>query len=336
MGTGPFKFVEREQGVKVVLERNPDYWRQDEKPVHVNQVIFRIMPDTSARLAALQAGEIDVELSVPADRVADLVAHPGVEVVYPGHPHVAFWIFNHNKPRLQNPKVRQAIWHAIDADGVVASLFGETAVSMNSFLPPGNPGYRPDFKRPYPYDPERAKALLAEVGYPDDLKLTIAYPQTGSASYMDGPLMAQWAQANLQAASIETRLELYEWATWISKFNSGMDESIDIALQDWQSIAYDPYMLEQLFTTAARPPNGVNRSWYSNPEFDALLDRARSLSDDDERTKLYQQAEEVLLQDAAAIPVAHSRLPRAYNTRVHGIAFGPSTWFELTGVWIEE
>lgn len=339
VGTGPFKFVEREQGVKVVLGKNPDYWNQDEEPVYLDEVIFRIMPDTSARLAALQTGEIDVELEVPADRTADLDAHPDIEVVYPDNAHIAFWIFNHENPAseaIKNPLVRQAIWHAIDTEGMVNSLFGDTARPMDSMFPVGNPGYRSEFQRPYPYDPEKAKELLAEAGYSDGLKLNIGYPQTGSASYMDGPAIAQWVQANLLAVGIETQLELYEWATWVTRINQGMDGGIDVALQGWQSIADDPFMLDQLFASYSQPPNGVNRSWYNNPDVDVLLLEARSISDDTERTNLYMQAEDLILQDVAAIPIAHSRQPRAYHKRVHGLAFGPSTWFELTGVWVEQ
>ena len=334
--TGPFVFSQRERGTSVVLVRNPDYWGGDGEGPYLDEVIFAIMPDVTARIAALQTGQIDVELELPADRVAELERDPNIEVAMPGNPHVWFWMVNHRNPALQDLRVRQAVWHAMDVEGMVGSLYGETAVPLDTFLPPGNPAYRQEYQRPYGYDPERARDLLAEAGIaPGELTLTLGYPTSG-ASYMDGPAMAQWTQSNLRAVGIDTNLVPFEWSAWIAYLGPGLDDTIDLGVSAWQSIADHPYMLEQLFATAMQKPAGSNNTWYSNPEFDELLQRARRAVDLEEQLRLYYEAEDVFLSDVGSIPVAHDRQPRAFGSHVRGLVFGPSSWFDLRPVWIDD
>jgi peptide/nickel transport system substrate-binding protein len=332
--TGPFMFSSRERGTSVVLTQNPDYWNQDAEGPYLDEIIFAIMPDVSARIAALQTGQIDIELELPADRVEELDRDPNIEVAFPGNPHVWFWMVNHRQPALQDLRVRQAIWHAMDVEGMIGSLYGDTAVALDTFLPPGNPAYRSDYERPYGFDPERARELLEEAGYQEgELTLTLGYPTSG-ASYMDGAAMAQWTQSNLRAVGVNANLVPFEWSAWISYLGPGLDDTIDLGVSAWQSIADHPYMLEQLFSTAAQKPAGSNNTWYGNPEFDDLLERARRAVDLDEQLRLYHEAEDVFLRDVGSIPIAHDRQPRAFRSSVQGLVFGPSSWFELTPVWL--
>jgi len=334
IGTGPFVVEEQVQGESVTLVKNPDYWNREAGGPYLDRIVFTVMPDDSARLAALQTGEIDVSIVVPPDRVADLSADANVEVVFPSHPHIMFWHVNHRLPEMQDPLVRQAIMHAIDTESMVESIFGDTAVPMRSFLPPGNPGYRADFESPYPYDPERAQDLLSEAGYePGEFTLILAYPiQAGS--YAEPVQVAQWTQANLMEAGFDVELDAYEFAAFGDRFRGLGLDNVHLKMAGWQSIAGYPYMLEQLFACAS-VAGDYNAGAYCSEEFDALVAEARPLPIE-ESTPIYIEAEDVLLNDVGVLPILHDKQPRAYHTRVQNLRFGPSPWWELTDVWIAD
>ena len=332
--TGPFMFSDREIGTSITLVPNPDYWASDERGPYIDRLIFQVIPEASTRIAALQRGDIDIDVELPPERVAELEADPNITVAMSSAPHVWYWGLNYRSAIMQDELLRRAIWHALDTQTMVETLYGDAAVHMDSMLPPGNPGFRPDFERPYPYDPDAARALLAEAGHADGLTLSIHVPLSGG-SYMDSVAMAQWAQANLADVGIAATIETYELGTWVPIIIQGAPEHVDIFGAAWQSIAYSPLMLESLFASTSHRPNGFNDTWYVDPELDALLAEARTIVDMEERVAAYRAAEDHLLRAAAVVPVAHDRQPRAHRANVHGVAFIPSPWFNLTSVWID-
>ena len=334
--TGPFRIIEREQGVRVVLERNPDYWNSANRNggPYLDQVVFQVIPDPSARIAALQTGQIDVDIDIPADRVADLSRDPNLVVELPGHPHVYYLVPNFAHEATNDVRVRQAIWHAIDVDGMVTSLFGDTAVPLHGLFPPGNPAYRPGFERPFPYDQERARALLADAGYADGLTLEYMYPITG-ASYMDSPQIAQWIQSNLREVGVTVDLRPLEVAAWSAALRPGMDPGIALAINGLQSVADDPNFIEQYWHTRNHRPAGSNFSFYENPEVDTLLDVAAVQTVEEEWIDAYHAAEDALLADAGVIPMAHYKHPKAFGVNVQNLRLGPSFWFDVTEVWLD-
>ncbi len=332
--TGPFMFGSRDVGTSITLVPNPTYWAAEERGPYVDRLIFQVIPDASTRIAALQRGEIDIDVELPPERVPGLIADPSITVAMSSAPHVWYWGLNYLSQPMQDVRVRQAIWHALDTTTMTTTLYGEAATPMNSVLPPGNPGYRPDFERPHPYDPAAARELLQQAGYGDGLALTIHVPLSGG-SYMDSVAMAQWAQGNLAEVGITATIETYELGAWVPIIIQGAPEHVDMFGAAWQSIAYSPLMLESLFLSTNHRPNGFNDTWYVDPELDELLLQARTVVDMDERIAAYREAEDHLLAAAAVVPVAHDRQPRAHRANIHGVAFIPSPWFDLTSVWID-
>jgi peptide/nickel transport system substrate-binding protein len=312
VGTGPFVFKERERGVKVSLAKNPTYWDKANSP-YVDQVVFRVMPDSTARAAALKTGEIDVDIMVLPDFVEDLRRTPNVEVVMPRTPHIWFWRLNHQDPLLKDVRVRRALWHAMDLEGMSKALFRGTGQAAWQFLPPKNPAHRATVANPYPYNPARARQLLKEAGVAEGTKMTIRVPAEGS-SYMRPREMAEWVQANLKAVGLDAKVESLEWSTFIATGTKPLD--VHLACSAWQSIAHDPYMLEQLWGSQFQPPKGSNLGMYANEELDKLFSQARQTPDEAKRLALYQKAEDLMLADVPAIPVANDFSPRGVRKNI--------------------
>ena len=335
VGTGPFKLKERERGVKVVVEKNAEYWDKNNPP-YLDQIVFRVMPDSAARASALKTGEIDVDVMVLPDFVEDLRKEPAVEVALASNAHIWYFVVNHRDPLMQNQLVRQAIWHAIDREGMAKALLVGTGRGAWQFLPPKNPAHRPDLQNKYPYDPEKAKALLQQAGIAPGTTVTLVHPNEGS-SYMRPREMSQFVQANLKAVGLDLQLDGLDWAAFTALGGGKpIDEKYHMSVSAWQSIAHDPFMLEQLWGCEFRVPKGPNSGLACNEEIDKVLLRARQEPDVARRIALYQQAEDMMLEYVPAIPIANDFSPRGVRKNVKGLVMGPSTFFDLYGVWLEK
>ncbi len=181
IGTGPFKITKYVDGQVMELAPNTEYWGT--KPKLDKLVLFPI-PDPSTRLAALQSGQINWAEVPPPDSVEQLRAQ-GYNVLLKEYPHVITYQLNLSKPPLDNVKVRQALNYAMDRDGLVQLLNG-VAKPAGQYGSSGQAYYDPSWPG-YTYDPEKAKALLAEAGHADGFKMTVAYPTSGSGNMWPGP-----------------------------------------------------------------------------------------------------------------------------------------------------
>ncbi len=330
-GTGPFVYEKRE-GLNITLKRNPDY--RGKKP-SLERVIIRAIPESGARFAALMQGEIDVDFFVNPDNVKDIKNNPKFDLVLPNQPHTWYIALNMKHTPTQHLKVRQALQHAVDMPTIVKSIYpGDSAMSLNGPLPVGNPAFNPQMKSPYPYDPEKAKALLKEAGYASGLEIKMAYPTSG-ISFRAATQMMEMIQGYLMKVGVKLTLEPVEYRAFLQLIRPGMTEKHSGILIGWQSICADPYMLEQLFGTQFQPPNGNNQGWYSNPEVDRLLAQARKEPNEKKSLELYRATEQMIVKDAPAIFGAKDKFARAVSKRVQGLTMGPSPYVNLTGVTVK-
>jgi len=206
IGTGPFRFVSRTIGDRVVLEANPDYWRAGLPKVE--RLIFRVIPDASTRLAAIQTGEVHIANRLTADHVAILANNPEVEVVTYLNDRVYYVGFKNIGAGVGTPledvRVRQALNYATNRPGIVQAIFGGHANLIAGFIVEGNLGFDPALMQPFPYDPERARALLAEAGYPDGFEIAMGCPTDGYVNINEVCLAIQRSLAQI---GVEVRLE---------------------------------------------------------------------------------------------------------------------------------
>ena len=181
VGTGPFMFVSRAAGDRIVMEANPDYW--DEGLPKVDRLVYRVIPDASTRLAAIRTGDIDIANRLTADQVTALEGEEDIEVISYLNDRVYYVAFKNVGAGVGSPiedrQVRLALNYGLDRFGINQAIFSGQANAAPGFVVEGNLGYDAETMKPFPYDPERARELLAEAGYPDGFEITMGCPADG-------------------------------------------------------------------------------------------------------------------------------------------------------------
>jgi peptide/nickel transport system substrate-binding protein len=326
--TGPYKFVEWVSSDHITLKRNPDYWGKI--PGNVEEIVFRVIPDNSARFLALKAGDIQMMEEANVEDLKAAEADPSLRILTRPALNTAYVAFSYHVKELQDLKVRQAIAMAIDKKAIVDAFYGGYGQVAENFLPPIIWGHNYDVKG-YPYDPEKAKQLLKEAGFPDGLKevtntetgekmpLTFYYLPRVRFYYPDPKAIAEATAAQLSAVGITVKLEVPgDWATYLNLRRDG--QLYGLYQLGWGGDNGDPdNFLGYFFATP-----GVSREgYYDNKPLADLLVKARSTPEKEGREKLYQEAEKMLYEDAARIWIAHRNTPLIALKNVEGYIPNP-------------
>lgn len=329
VGTGPFKFVSWTKNDSIVLEKNEDYWMEGYPKL--DKVIFQVIPDNSARLTALRAGDIDLMDGLNPDDYEQVKNEPGLQVFERETNNFGYLGFNVEKEPFNNPLVRKAMHHAVDKQGLVDLLFAGLGQPAVLPLPPTYLGYN-DEVEPYDYNPELAKQLLAEAGYPNGFEFEL-WAMPVARPYMPDPeRAAEILLANFADIGLSAKIVTMEWATYLEEVTTGKQ---DVFMLGWSGTNGDPdYFLGNLNSTRGIPEN--NSTFYSNPEVDRLLDEARVTIDEEERAALYREALAIIHEDTPMIPLVHSIPVLAGSERVKNYIPHLSTSEPLTFVDLED
>ena len=326
VGTGPFKFVEREQNIKVVLERFDDYWG---KNANIDTLIFRPLSDQATRLAAMRAGEVHMINEAPWDELEGLQEEGFVLSTNENIPSIWLLFFNHRDPIMGDVRVRKAINMAIDREGIARDILKNTGRAEYGMLSPGTFAYQPGYVSA-PYDPEGAKALLAEAGYGDGLAIEFDIYEYGYNEVWE-----KWIQRDLKKIGMDVKLNKIEWITYLGKWVQGMPEGLHMNEVGWGWSV--PYWTQVMSRCDSQPPNGFNVGWYCNPEVDALFNQALAEPDETKATALYRQANEIIMgQDFAYAPKFVYYNPLVLRPSVKGFVNPPENWYDFSVLWLEE
>lgn len=354
-GTGPFKFVEWVKDDHITLEANENYWRERAK---LDKLIFKVIPDPSARLMALEVGEVQgIEYPNPADfeRIKaneDLVlmSEPGMNVGYMAM-NTGYGYIDANKngvrdidtePLVKNPgysepltkkKVRQAINMAIDKQSIVDNIYMGTAIKATNGMPPFMLGYN-DAIDDYPYDPAKAKQLLTEAGYPDGFEVTL-YVMPVSRPYMfDPPKIGEAIQSYLAAVGITVKFYQVDWGTYLQETEEGNHQ---MCLLGWTGDNGDPdnFMNVLYGANACSIGTAGNYAFYTNNTNQELLSAALATYDEEKRATYYKKAQEMIHEDAGWVYLAHSTQNVVFRTNVKGYVLNPTSRKFFYPVWIE-
>ncbi|WML38495.1 ABC transporter substrate-binding protein [Neobacillus sp. OS1-2] len=299
VGTGPFKFVEWKKKDRIVVEKNPDYW-QEGLP-KLNKIIFRVIPENAARLNALSKGEIDVmdglnnsdEATVKSDDKLQIIERPSMNVGYIG-------LTNTRKP-FDNKLVRQAINYAIDKKSIIDAFYGGKALPAKNPMPPSIEGYN-DAIEEYPYDLEKAKALLKEAGYEKGFKMDLWAMPVARPYMPEAQKVAEVIQESLSKIGVTAEIKSVDWATYLEKATKG---EFDAFMLGWTGDNGDPDNF--IYTLLDKDAIGSNNySYYSNDELHNILIEAQTETDQAKRNELYKKAQEIIHDDAPWVPLVHS------------------------------
>ncbi|MCW2713088.1 MAG: ABC-type transporter, periplasmic subunit [Frankiales bacterium] len=328
VGTGPFKFGSRVERQSLLLQRNPDYWGGAAK---VAELELLPVPEPSARLAALLSGSVDWAEVPPPDgleqlKKADFTVHQNfIPFVWP-------WVLDVSKKPFNDVRVRQALNLAIDKDAMIKNILAGTASPATGPVYEGHPWYPEDAPK-YSYDPARARALLAEAGYPNGLSMKVMAPTSGSGNMLPLP-MNEFVQQQLAAIGVKVDLELIEWNTMRSTYRAGFPAGTDALQYAWT--VSTPDWLTRFYASTSTPPAGLNPGKYANPKVDALLAQAQRTFDEKERDAVLKQAMSLIQSDAPWVFVVHDLNSRATAKGVSGLVMAQSSYVDLTTVSVDE
>jgi len=315
-GTGPFRLAEYQSDFRIVLERNEAYYGTP-KPA-LEQVNFMLA--VGSPMTMYETGELDAVSVYPADieRVSDpsnplskeLSTTPVLSLFYIG--------FNVQKPPFDDQKVRQAFNYAIDKDKYVEVVLKKMQAQAKGILPPGMPGYNENLKG-YPYDPEKARQLITESQYGDASKLpqiTLNISGGGGAADKQVQAIADMYKQNL---GVDIAVQQTDWATYLWDLRAHRYQMFGLTA-GWIADYPDPQdFLDILFHSESRN----NDTRYSNPEVDSLLEEAQGEQDFEKRMELYQQAEQIIMDDAPIVPLTHDADYWLTKPYVEGMIYPP-------------
>lgn len=312
-GTGPFKFVKWEKAVAVTMVRNDEYW--GEKP-QIKNLIIKITPENSSRAAEMMAGTINAMNGVDAASVEPIKEKGGLIFEAPGM-NVNYMAFYTPRAPFDNPKVREAIVRAINVDEMVKSLYQGYSQTANSVLPTFIPGYNADTK-PYEYDVEKSKALLAETGN-SDLKIKmITYTNPRPYNPATGTKLAEAVQGYLSKVGVTAEIQQYDWTTYKEKVSQGEG---DIAFYGWNGDNGDP---DNFMNLLADKDPAMNIAMYNNPAYNEHVAKAIGLPNGPERIAAYNELEDLVNKEAVWLPISHSTQMAAYGADVKNFSVHPT------------
>lgn len=336
IGTGPFVFKEYVRGSHVIVERNPNYW--DAPKPYLDRVIFRFIIDAAARAAAVQNGEVDIA-TIPLADVERFRSLPqlGIEeraFAYSGSQYQL--IFNFDNPHLADPKVRQAIAHAIDLEVIAQTVFYGYADISPSPISVALPKYHDASIAPYPVDFDKANALLDEAGYTrggdgNRFSLRLLFNPAHDKR------LAEYVRQALAKLGIDAPVETYDFATYVKTVYT--DRAFDITSENLAN-AFDPTVGVQRVYWSKNFKVGLpfsNAAHYANPEVDRLLEAAGVEPDEKKRWQLFSDFQKLIAEDLPAINTVAPKTVLAYNLRVHDFALGAEgDKRSFADTWIEQ
>jgi len=317
VGTGPFVFERYEKDAQVRFRRNPDYW--DGAPA-IERLIFAITPEPNVRVQKLKAGDCQIALSPRPVDLPGLRRDPRIAVLENEPLLIAYIGINTRHPPLDDVRVRQALNLAVDKSAYLRAQFGEDGASPAvAPYPPSLWGSDPTLAG-WPHDPARARALLAEAGHAQGLRLQIWTRPGGGPSNPNPGIGAQLLQADLAAVGIDAEIRVLEWGELIKRAKNGEH---DLVFMGWAGDNGDPDNFLTPTLSCAAAASGENQSGWCDPPFDALLREARRSTAQTQRAALYRQALAIFHEQAPWIPLAHPREFAAVRRDVEGFVISP-------------
>ena len=317
VGTGQYTFVEWVAGDHATVELNKDWWGYDpeicggtalaEPDAGFKSITFKPVAENATRVAMLQAGDADFIWPVPTESMATMAEDSNLYVGAEEGIVVRYLFMNNQKAPYNDVRVRQAMNYAINKDAYIAVVKNGLSSVATSIMGPATQHYKAN--DPYPYDPEKAKELLAEAGYPDGFETTLI-----CASTTANLKQAEFLQQQLAQVGIKMNINSLESAvvndTVENVSGPGSEAEVELYIIGWSSSTGDAdWAIRPLLATESEPPMSYNICYYENEEFDNLLYEALKTADESIRAEKYAEAQDIIWEDCPMVCLAND-----YNT----------------------
>jgi peptide/nickel transport system substrate-binding protein/dipeptide transport system substrate-binding protein len=322
IGTGPYQFRSYAKDDVLRMDPNPNYWHGVQK----GKLIFSFAHEPNVRVQKLLAGECQIAAALRDVDVSTLVKRKDVVVDKIAALNISYLSFNLRKPPTDNRLVRTALDIAVDRDAIFKALFprGDAMQAVSAF-PPAIPGYDKSLKNEF--DPEKAKKLLAEAGYPNGFEIDLWALPVARPTNPNGQLMAQLIQQDWARIGVTANIKTYEWGEYLKRANRGEH---NVYMSGWSGETGDADEFLTPNLSCAANKTGIK---FCNKEFDALIDAARATTDAEQRKALYEKAQQIFKYERPWITMAHSTVYIAYRHDVHGFIMAPNGSVDFENVY---
>lgn len=325
VGTGPFVFNRYQKDAVIRFKGNPDYWDPDK--VKVDNLLFSINTDAPVRMQKIRVGECDITLNPrPAD-IESLKADKNLNVpTEPGY-NLGYIAYNVTRAPFDKREVREALDMAVNKKAIIDAVYqGAGQLAVNG-MPPTQWSYDESIKDA-PYDPDKAKELLKAAGVKEGTEITLWAMPVQRPYNPNARLMAEMLQNDWSKVGIKARIVSYEWGEYIKRAHAGEHDAMLIG---WTGDNGDPdNWLGTLYGCAS--VDGNNFSKWCNKEYDDLVVAAKRITDQAERTALYEKAQAVLKREVPITPIAHSTVYQPMRKDVKGFVISPFGRNSFSGV----
>jgi len=328
VGTGAFSFVAYQKDAVIRYKAHKEHWAAPAERALVDDLVFAITPDPTARYSKLKAGECHFVIAPrPAD-LPEMQKDPALKVISQSGLNIAYWAFNTQKPPFDKKEVRQALSMAIDRAAIIRDVYLGAGQSAKNLIPPTMWSYN-DAIKPYPHDPNKAKELLAKAGVKTPLAIDLWYMPVQRPYNPNAKRIAEMMQADLAKVGVNAKLVTYEWGEYRKRMQQGEHMT---GMLGWTGDNGDPDNFFFLRGCDAARPGGQNLSKWCNKDFDTRLEKARSVADTKERTKLYQEMQLIEHEDAPDLKLAHSIVYEVMRKELTGYKQSPFGSHQFNGV----
>jgi peptide/nickel transport system substrate-binding protein len=310
VGSGPFKMAEWRRGESLTMEANLDYF---EGAPRLEHIVLVPIPETTVRLLELETGNVDMAVGIPNNDIKRLRDDPRIAIAEGGAAAFHVVAFQNERAPFDDPRVRRALVHAIDKEGIVEHVYYGVFPVAHTPIVPTSWAHDPTVPQ-YEYDPEKAKELLAEAGIEaGDLSITLHTWNRDEEVQIVTIMKNQ-----LEQIGIETTISIKEFAAFRDDINSG---DYDIMVMGFGRQTDPDSHLYTHFHSGQVPPAGVNRWRFSNSRVDELLEQARAEVDRDVRVEMYREIQQIIAEEVPYTPLQYTTIFLAYNADLENVTY---------------
>ncbi|RMF85824.1 MAG: ABC transporter substrate-binding protein [Nitrospinota bacterium] len=322
VGTGPYRFESRKKGERISMTRFEGYWGP--KPYY-DRVVFRIVPEAATRESLLLAGQADLTILPPVADIPALQSNSAVKVLLAPSDRTIFIAINTQDPLLKDRRVRQALNYAVDKEAIIKNVLFGAADPMDAPMAPSLFGYCKAGR--YEFDQAKAKQLLADAGVAPGTKISLIHP---TGRYVQDKEATQAIAGYLREVGLEPQIQTMDWPSYVRTIITPLDKGNKTQLHylGWAPAFLDASQQVLQFLSTYAPPNGLETTFYRNPQVDEWIRAAESESSPEKRKELYCKISRQVWEDAPWIFLWVQRFPIIYSAKVTGVGSLPNEKFD--------